>query len=61
VSLRAELGSVSSSVDLLVERINEITGQMRPDDIHPSLHEIERNLATAARRLHRLLRELPDS
>ncbi len=58
MNLNAELGSVSSSVDLLVERITEMVSSMNPDDVHPAFNEVERNLVTASRRLHRLLREL---
>lgn len=62
MSLRAELGSLASSLDALVDRITELadgTEGTTDDDLRLALIEVERHLRSGGRRLERVLRDLP--
>ena len=53
------LGSVSRSLDDLVDRLRELSAQTGDDDdVGSELREVERQLSTASRRLHKALRRL---
>jgi len=53
------LGSVSLSLDDLVERLRELAADTsEDDDIANELREVERQLSTASRRLHKAIRRL---
>lgn len=61
MSLGAELGSLSSTIDGLVQRIGELarsTEGHATDDVSVALYDVERSLAAASRRLGRVLRDL---
>jgi hypothetical protein len=62
VSLHADLVSMQSSLDQLLERVlesvSEVQGTDR-DDLVGDLYEVERNLRAAARRLSRAASSLP--
>ena len=61
VSLTAELGSITSSLEHLVERLDqlatEVTGTDR-EDVALGLIDVERSLRSGVRRLERLTRDL---
>jgi predicted transcriptional regulator len=63
VSLHADLTSVLSTLDQVMERIEEaagaVDGQQR-EDLLVDLHEVERHLRSASRRLNRTLAGLPE-
>lgn len=53
------LGSVSLSLDDLVQRLRELTADTDEDhELFGELQEVERQLSTASRRLHKALRRL---
>ncbi len=55
----AALGSVSSSLDTLVERLRTLSADAQEDeDVVTELLEVERQLHTASRRLAKALRRL---
>jgi hypothetical protein len=60
--MKAELGSVASTLDQLVERIDGLAssvGSGPQEDIAMALLDVERSLRMGSRRLERLLRDLP--
>lgn len=61
MSLGPQLSSVSTALNELTGRLGsmaeELSGQQR-DDVANALFEIERSLATAGRRLERLVNDL---
>ena len=61
MSLAADLGSASSTLDQLVDRITGAADSLvgtRDEDLALGLMEVERSLRTASRRLERLVKEL---
>jgi hypothetical protein len=55
----AELSSIASALDELLRRVGDIAERERaadPEHGPSALHEVERSLAVAARRLDQLLR-----
>jgi hypothetical protein len=59
--MKAELGSVASTLDQLVERIDGLASTVAtgPDeDVALALLDVERSLRMGSRRLERLLRDL---
>jgi hypothetical protein len=64
VSLHADLASVLSTLDQVLERLseaaNEVDGSER-DDLLVDLYEVERHLRSATRRLNRTVSSLPDA
>ena len=62
VSLRADLASLQSTLDQMLQRVdeagNEVRGTTR-DDLLGDLYEIERHLQAASRRLRRATDSLP--
>ena len=53
------LGSLSLSLDDLVDRLRELAADTsEDDDIANELREVERQLSTASRRFHKALRRL---
>jgi len=63
MALHADLASLSSTLDQMLERVEaaaeEIRGTDR-DDVLGDLYEIERHLRSANRRLNRSLASLPE-
>jgi hypothetical protein len=63
VSLHADLASVLSTLDQVLDRIteatNEIDGEER-EDLLTDLYEVERHIRSATRRLNRTVSTLPD-
>ena len=63
MSLNADLGSTATTLDQLISRIDGIVSELNgtaDEGWTLTLIEVERSLVNAARRLDRLLRELPD-
>lgn len=64
MSLHADLASVLSTLDQVLERLteaaNEVDGSER-DDLLVDLYEVERHLRSATRRLNRTVSSLPDA
>ena len=64
MSLHADLTSVLSTLDQVMERLEEaaesVEGAAR-DDLLIDLHEVERHLRSASRRLTRTVSGLPES
>ena len=64
MSLHADLASVLSTLDQVLERLseaaNEVDGSER-DDLLVDLYEVERHLRSATRRLNRTVSTLPDA
>jgi ElaB/YqjD/DUF883 family membrane-anchored ribosome-binding protein len=64
VSLHADLTSVLSTLDQVLERladaVEEVDGQER-EDLQSDLYEVERHLRSATRRLNRTVAALPSS
>ena len=63
MSLNADLLSMQSTLDQVVERLNDAVEAVRgtdADDLLGDLYEIERHLRSANRRLNRALGSLPD-
>mgnify|MGYP001366475818 CR=1 FL=1 len=61
MSLAADLGSASSTLDQLVDRISGAADGLvgtRDEDLALGLMEVERSLRTASRRLERLVRDM---
>jgi len=61
MSLAADLGSASSTLDQLVDRVSSAADGLvgtRDEDLALGLMEVERSLRTASRRLERLVRDL---
>jgi len=61
MSLDAELGSLSSTIDGLVQRVGDLartTEGHATDDVSVGLYDVERSLSAASRRLGRILRDL---
>lgn len=61
MSLRAELDSALSSLELLGERISSLADGLtgtQEEDLALSLMDVERHLRAASRRLERTLRDL---
>jgi hypothetical protein len=59
--MKAELGSIASTLDQLVERIDGLAsgvGSGPDEDVAMALLDVERSLRTGSRRLERLLRDL---
>lgn len=62
MSLHADLSSVLSTLEQLVERLDEAGRQVdgeRREDLLIDLHEVERHLRSATRRLTRTVSGLP--
>jgi hypothetical protein len=62
VSLGADLTSMQSTLDQVVDRLQEAIDEVRGtdrDDLLGDLYEIERHLRSARRRLGRALTSLP--
>ncbi len=62
MSLAADLTSLSSTLDQMLERIEAAAGQVRGTDrdgLLGDLYEVERHLRSANRRLNRALKEVP--
>lgn len=64
MSLHADLTSVLSTLDQVLERLDEaansVDGAQR-EDLLVDLYEVERHLRSASRRLSRTVSGLPDS
>ena len=64
MSLHADLASVLSTLDQVLERLTEaadqVDGQQR-EDLQADLYEVERHLRSATRRLNRTVSGLPQS
>ena len=63
MSLRADLTSLSSTLDQMLDRVDSAAGEVRGtdrDDLLGDLYEIERHLRSANRRLTRALGGLPE-
>lgn len=60
MTLNAELGSLAATLDGLLERVTLLAASVdgSDEDLGPGLNEVERNLASAGRRLARILREV---
>lgn len=62
MSLHADLTSVLSTLDQVLERLddaaNEVDGPAR-EDLLVDLYEVERHIRSATRRLHRTVKGLP--
>ena len=64
VSLHADLGSLQSTLDQVLARLDEASTEVRGttrDDLLGDLYEIERHLQAASRRLRRAMESLPES
>jgi hypothetical protein len=64
VSLHADLTSVLSTLDQVLERLDEAADSVdgdRREDLLIDLYEVERHLRSASRRLTRTVSGLPDS
>ncbi|MCP4436871.1 MAG: hypothetical protein GY812_15425 [Actinomycetia bacterium] len=62
MSLQADLTSLSSTLDQMLERVESAAGEIQGtdrDDLLGDLYEIERHLRSANRRLIRALNGLP--
>ena len=63
MSLHADLASVLSTLDQVIERLaeaaNEVDGAER-EDLMADLYEVERHLRSATRRLNRTVSSLPE-
>ena len=62
MSLNADLASLSSTLDQMLERVESAAGEVRGtnrDDLLGDLYEIERHLRSANRRLRRALASMP--
>ncbi len=62
MSLAADLTSLSSTLDQMLERVEAAAGEVRGtdrDDLLGDLYEVERHLRSANRRLNRALKEAP--
>ncbi len=63
MSLHADLASVLSTLDQVLERLteaaNQVDGQQR-EDLQSDLYEVERHLRSATRRLSRTVSGLPE-
>jgi hypothetical protein len=62
MSLAADLTSLSSTLDQMLERVEAAAGEVRGtdrDDLLGDLYEVERHLRSANRRLNRALKEVP--
>ncbi|MHB1137613.1 MAG: hypothetical protein ACYC2O_01570 [Microthrixaceae bacterium] len=62
MSLHADLTSVMSTLDQIIDRLDEAATEVRgtpQDDLLTDIYEIERHLRQAARRLGRTLEHLP--
>jgi len=63
VSVHADLTSVLSTLDQVLERLEEAAGAVdgdRREDLLIDLYEVERHLRAATRRLTRTVSGLPD-
>ena len=63
MGLHADLASLSSTLDQMVERVESAATQLKGtdrDDLLGDLYDIERHLRAANRRLHRTLTALPE-
>jgi hypothetical protein len=63
VSLHADLASVLSTLDQVLERLSEATHEVDGDereDLLSDLYEVERHIRSASRRLNRTLVGLPE-
>jgi hypothetical protein len=64
VSLHADLASMQSTLDQVLDRLDEASADVRGtdrDDLLGDLYEIERHLRAAARRLRRAVAALPEA
>jgi hypothetical protein len=58
MSLHADLASLTSSLDQMIERVESAVGEIEggeDEDLLVDLYEVERSLRTANRRLNRIL------
>lgn len=63
MSLHADLTSVMSTLDQVLERLDEAANEARgakDEDLATDIYEVERHLRQAARRLTRTLSTLPN-
>ncbi len=64
MSLSSELGSISSTIEQLIERIDQMAAGLEGtprEDVAIGLIDVERSLRAGTRRIERLMRDLPDS
>ena len=64
MSLHADLTSVLSTLDQVIERLDEAAGELEGparDDLLVDLYEVERHLRAATRRLNRTVSSLPEA
>ncbi len=64
MSLHADLTSVMSTLDQMIDRLDEAAKEVSgtdQDDLLGDLYEVERHLRQAARRLNRTLDQMPGS
>ena len=62
MSLHADLVSMQSTIDQLLQRVDESAGEVRGttrDDLLGDLYEVERHLQGASRRRRRAMAALP--
>ena len=62
MSLHADLTSLASTLDQMLERVETAAGEVKGtdrDDLLGDLYEVERHLRSANRRLARTLRDMP--
>ena len=62
MSLQADLASLASTLDQMLERVDAAAAELRGtdrDDLLGDLYEVERHLRSANRRLSRTLGALP--
>jgi len=60
MSVQSELGSMSSTITALLDRVAEVLSELPGGEDHemaPALHDVERSLRTAGRRIERSLRD----
>ena len=61
MSLSAELGSIATTIEQLIDRIEQMSASVdgtAREDLSLGLADVERNLRAGARRLERLLRDI---
>lgn len=64
VSLHADLASVHSSLDQLLERLAEVAGELegsKQEELTIDVYEVERHIKAASRRLRRTVQALETS
>jgi hypothetical protein len=64
MGLHADLASLSSTLDQMIERVDSAATSMKDgedEDLLGDLYEVERHLRSATRRLNRVLTAVPPS